>query len=102
EARNRPLVDVYKLVFLNLSDSLRERAMQEEYAVVNEILREALSFQDELVLSQGLKRAIEYLSIEKKLTVIFLFDRFEEYTGEVPSAFFATLRVLRNKAKYRF
>ncbi len=76
--------------------------MQDEYTVVNEILRESLSFQDELVVSQGLKRAVDYLSIDKKLTIIYLFNRFDEYIPSLTPEFFSNLRLLRNRAKYRF
>jgi hypothetical protein len=102
ELHSRPLVDVTKLIFLNLVASLRERDLQEEYAVTNEIFRESLELQDEFVIFQGLKRAVEYLSVEKKLTLIFLFDRFEEYIPMLTHAFFSNLRILRNLAKYRF
>lgn len=102
ELHSRPLIDVTKLLFLNLIDSLREREMPEEYAVVNEIFREVLPLQDEFVLFQGLKRAVEYIAVEKKLTLIFLFDRFEEYVPMLSHDFFSNLRSLRNIAKYRF
>jgi len=102
ELAGRELIDVTKLMFLNLVDSLRDRDMQEEYAVTNEIFRESLSYQDELVIFQGLKRAVDYLAVEKKLTLIFLFDRFEEYVPMLSHAFFSNLRILRNLAKYRF
>lgn len=102
ELSGRPLIDVTKLMFLNLVDSLRDRDMLEEHAVANEIFRESLSYQDELVLFKGLKRAVEYLAVEKKLTLIFLFDRFEEYIPMLSHAFFSNLRILRNLAKYRF
>jgi DNA-binding winged helix-turn-helix (wHTH) protein len=102
ELQGRPLIDVTKLMFLNLVSSLRERDMQEEHAVINEIFRESLELRDEFVIFQGLKRAVEYLSVEKKLTLIFLFDRFEEYVPLLTHAFFSNLRILRNLAKYRF
>lgn len=102
ELADRPLMDVTKLMFLNLADSLRERGMEGEYRRVNDIFRESLSMSDEFVLFQGLKRAIEYLSIEKKLTIIFLMDRLEEYIPMLNHAFFSNLRILRNIAKYRF
>ncbi len=102
EVRKRPLLDVMKLLFLSLTDSLRERQMQEEYEYVNSILKESLGFQDELVITQGLKRAVDYLAVEKTLTLIFLFDRFEEHIPSVVPEFFTNLRSLRNRAKYRF
>jgi len=102
EARRRPLLDVVKLLFLSLVGSLRERQMLEEFEQVNSILKESLELQDELVISQGLKRAVDYLSVEKKLTLIFLFDRFEEYIPSATLELFMHLRMLRNRAKYRF
>lgn len=102
EVRGRPLLDVMKFLFLSLSASLRDRQMDEEYEVVDKIFKESLSYQDELVMTQGLKRSIEYLALEKKLTIIYLFDRFDEYVPFLSSEFFTNLRSLRDIAKYRF
>lgn len=102
EIRNRPLADAVKFLFLNLIDSLRERGMQEEYQRARTIFKDSLSIPDELVLFQGLKQAVDLLAIEKELTVVFLFDRFEDYIPVVTSEFFTNLRVLRDRAKYRF
>ncbi len=102
EVRKRPLFDVMKLIFLNLTQSLRERSMLEEYEVVDRLFKDALAYNDELVLTQGIKNAIDYLSLEKKLTLIFLFDRFDEYVPAVTPQFFTNLRSLRDRAKYRF
>lgn len=102
EIRNRPLFDVMKYLFLNLTESLRERGMKEENKAVGDIFREHLKFQDELVLFQGFKEAIDYMALEKKLSVFFLFDRFEEYVPAVTADFFANLKILRNRGKYRF
>ena len=101
EIRKKPLFEATKFIFLSLVDSLRERKMS-EYQKLNEIFKESVSANDELVLFQGLKRAIDFLSIGKELTVVFLFDRFEEYISEISAEFFANLRILRNRAKYRF
>src|SRR6185437_2105145 len=102
EIRNRSLSDVMKYLFLNLTESLRERGMKDENKAVGDIFREHLKFQDELVLFQGFKEAIDYMTLEKKLSVIFLFDRFEEYIPTVASDFFANLRILKNHGKHRF
>jgi DNA-binding winged helix-turn-helix (wHTH) protein len=102
EVRKRPLFDVMKFLFLTLTESLRERGMSEENKAVGDIFREHLKFHDELVLFQGFKEAIDYLALEKKITIVFLFDRFEEYIPTVTDEFFTNLRVLRNRAKYRF
>ncbi len=102
EIRNRDLFDVMKYLFLNLTESLRERGMTEEHKVVVGKFQEHLQFNDELVLFQGFKEAVDYMALEKKITIVFLFDRFEEYVPTVTSQFFTNLRVLRNRAKYRF
>src|SRR3989344_5895178 len=102
EVRKKSLFDVTKFLFLNLVDSLRERDMQEEHQKALAIFKESLNINDELVLFQGLKRVIDILAIEKELTVVFLFDRFEDYIPTVTPEFFTNLRVLRDRAKYRF
>ncbi len=102
EIRNKPLLDVTKFIFLGILDSLRERGMSEEYETINALFKESIGFNDELVLFQGLKKTIDFLAIEKELTVVLLFDRFEDYIPSLTSDFFANLRVLRNRAKYRF
>jgi DNA-binding winged helix-turn-helix (wHTH) protein len=102
EIRKRPLIDATKFIFLNLVDSLRDRKKDQEYKIANQIFKDSIEFKDELVLSQGLKKTVDYLALEKGLTIIFLFDRFDEYIPVVNSEFFANLRVLRNRAKYKF
>ncbi|HLD02049.1 MAG TPA: helix-turn-helix domain-containing protein [Patescibacteria group bacterium] len=102
ELRRRPLSDVVKLLFLALADSLRERGWTDAYKIVNTSFKDVLALQDELVLFQGLKKAVNYLANEKQLTIVYLFDRFEEYIPAVTSQFFANLRILRNHAKFRF
>ncbi|MCL4386853.1 helix-turn-helix domain-containing protein [Patescibacteria group bacterium] len=102
EIKFRPLFDLNKFLFLRLTDSLRERGLMEEHARLEQIFKDHLEYKDDLVLFQGLKEAIDYLAIEKELTVIFLFDRFEEYIPMLTNEFFANLRILRNRAKYRF
>ena len=97
EVRNRPLFDVMKYLFLNLTESLRERGMKEENLAVGDIFREHLKFQDEFLLFQGFKEAVDYMTLEKKLTIVFLCDRFEKYIPTVTADFFANLRVLRNR-----
>jgi hypothetical protein len=102
EIRKKHLVEATKFMFLGLVDSLKERKMEKEYEITNKIFKESLSFKDELVIFSGLKKAIDYLALEKNLTVVFLFDRFEEYISVVDDNFFSNLRVLRNRAKYKF
>lgn len=102
EIRSRPLADVMKMLFLALADSLRDRGLQEEYEKVNHFLHSAIELGDELVLTEELKHALEYLVYEKQMKVIYLLDRFEEYVPSVSNMFFANLRLLRNRAKYSF
>jgi len=102
EIRNKPLLEVTKFIFLGLLDSLKERQMNSEYETVNKIFKEVIKMNDTLVLFQGLKKTIDFLAIEKELTIVLLFDRFEEYVPALTTDFFANLRVLRNRAKYRF
>lgn len=102
EVRRRPYLDVLKFLFLCLGTSLRERTMIEEYEKVDGLFKNALSYNDELIFSQELKHAIEYLAVEKKLTIIMLFDRFDEYIPQATDDFFVFLQSLEDKAKYRF
>lgn len=102
EVKNRPLFDITKFILLSLAFSLGERRMTEESKHVNELLKEGVSMQDELILFQSLKQALDYLSIEKKFTVHLLFDKFDSLLPTLDEQFFTNLRVLRNHAKYRF
>ncbi|HZE86633.1 MAG TPA: helix-turn-helix domain-containing protein [Methylomirabilota bacterium] len=102
EIRKRSLFDTMKFLFLTLTESLRERKMLEENKVVGDIFREHLQFHDELILFQGFKEAVDYLCLDKKITLVFLFDRFEEYIPTVTDEFFTNLRTLRNRGKYKF
>jgi len=101
EVKKRPLFDVMKFLFLSLADSLRARNMK-EYVKINGLFKESLGFNDELVLLQALKEGVDYLTLERKIKIIFLFDRFEEYVPIVTGEFFTNLRTLRNRAKYQF
>ena len=101
EVRKKPLLDAIKFIFLSLVESLRERKMS-EFERVDKIFSQSTTTADEMVLFNGLKQAIDFLSIEKELTVVFLFDRFEEYVPMITPEFFTNLRSLRNRAKYRF
>ena len=102
EMKNRSLFDVMKFLFLELASSLHERRREEEFLVVDKLFKDALSYQDELVLFQELKSAIDFLTLEKKLTVTFLLERFETYISQAQDAFFNNLRSIRNRAKYKF
>jgi DNA-binding winged helix-turn-helix (wHTH) protein len=102
EIRKRPLVDANKFIFLGILDSLRERGLTKEYEKIYGYFKESIKFNDELVIFSGLKKTIDYLCSENNLTLVLLFDRFEEYVPSLTSEFFANLRVLRNRAKYHF
>lgn len=102
EMKNRSLFDVMKFLFLELSSSLHERRREEEFLIVDKLFKDALSYQDELVLFQQLKAAIDFLTLEKQLTVTFLFERFETYISQATEEFFNNLRSIRNRAKYKF
>ena len=102
EIKKKPLIEATKFIFLGLVDSLRERKMDQDYETTNKYFKDSLELRDALVLFQGLKKAVDYLALEKNLTIVFLFDRFEDYISVVDDEFFANLRVLRNRAKYQF
>ena len=102
EIRKRPLSDAYKFIFLNLVDSLKERGLIQEFETTNKIFKDSIQIKDEMVIFSGLKKTIDYLCLEKNLTVVLLFDRFDDYIGTLESEFFANLRILRNRAKYKF
>lgn len=102
EIRKKPIVEATKFIFLGILDSLRERGMKTDYEYINKIFKESVEFNDELVLFTGLKKTIDYFALTKNLSLILLFDRFEEYVPDLTSQFFSNLRVLRNRAKYNF
>lgn len=102
EVRKRTSFDIIKFILISTAYSLSERGLKSEYESVNNIIKEAITFQDELILFQALKRSIDYLAIEKELTVVFLFDRFEQAIPAIGEEFFLNLKILRNRAKYRF
>jgi len=102
EVKKRSLYDVMKYILISITSSLSEREYESDFAVVDEYLKTALPYEDELILSQALKKAIDYLAIQKELTIVLLFDRFEQYIPDITEQFFLNLRILRNRAKYRF
>src|SRR5690554_2838772 len=55
-----------------------------------------------MMLFQGLKKTVDYLANEKELNIVLLIDRFEEYIQNATPEFFSYLKILRNRAKYRF
>lgn len=102
EVKGRSLFDITKYILVSLSFSLGERRMMDESQKINDILKNEFGEKDDIMLFQSLKKCVDYLSIEKKLTVILLFDRFEAIIPSVNEQFFTNLRSLRNHAKYRF
>lgn len=102
ELKERTLLDTTKFFLISLSYSLNERGLVEEADRINTFTKEALPFQDELILFQALKQSIDFLCEEKELTVVFSLDRFHDYIPEVTNQFFNNLKILRNRAKYRF
>ncbi|HVZ12806.1 MAG TPA: winged helix-turn-helix domain-containing protein [Patescibacteria group bacterium] len=102
EMRGRSLFDIIKFIFISLSYSLGERGFTKEQEAVNAALRESLEFSDELILFQGLKKSVDFLAIEHKLYLVFLFDRFEDYVPNIDERFFPDLKILRNRVKYNF
>lgn len=102
EVKKRDFTDVLKFMIISLSYSLQERGLSSEYKRVHGILLEVKNFQDELITFQALKSIIDYLAIEKELTIVFLFDRFDQYVPNLREEFFSDLKILRNRAKYRF
>src|SRR3989344_5891390 len=94
EISKKPLVEATKFIFLNLVDSLKERKMLKEYEVVDKIFKESLSVKDELVIFSGLKKTVDFLALENSLTIVFLFDRFEDYISVVDSEFFANKKTI--------
>ena len=75
EVRNRSLLDVNKYIFLSLADSLLDRNLKEEHDALHKIFKEHLEFNDEMVLFQGLKEAVNYLALEKKSGVARLHEK---------------------------
>lgn len=102
EVKNRAIADTIKFMLVTLSYSLQEREFDTESKKINDILKNTVDLHDELILFQSLKQAIDYLAIEKELTVLFIFDRFDQYVPRVNEQFFINLKILRDRAKYRF
>ncbi|HSW88076.1 MAG TPA: helix-turn-helix domain-containing protein [Candidatus Saccharimonadales bacterium] len=102
ELKHRSLFDVTKIIFLTIVESLKTPELQPIHEKVTTIFKESLSYQDELILFQGLKSTIDILAVAQQLTIVLLFERFEEYVPKLTPDFFTNLRVLRNRAKYHF
>lgn len=66
EIKDRPIADVLKFIFLSLADSLRDRNLIEEHDKLHDIFAQHAQFNDEIVLFQGLKEAMDFLTLEKR------------------------------------
>lgn len=102
EMRGKDLYEVNKFIFLTLGESFKERGFKKAYEEAARLFRDSLALADPLVLFQNLKKTVDVLTNQLGLTLVFLFDRFEEYLSAITPEFFSNLRLLRNIAKYRF
>lgn len=102
EARNKPVTDVIKLIFACLLHSVEQRGMVEEHARIQSWLEDSLKLGDDLLLRQNLKKTVEYLSLEKELTIVLLLERFHTLTPRLTSEFFSFLSGLKDRTSYRF
>src|SRR3989338_8688221 len=102
EVKEKTLTEILKFLLLSIQESLREQNKEEELKHVAVIASEAKQSLDELVILSILKQTIDYLCIQKQLTLVLLFDKFEYYTKTLTSELFYYLSVLRSRAKYRF
>src|SRR3989344_1862460 len=102
EIRKKPLVEVLKFLLITLVDSLENRKMEMEHQKAQEILKQSLSYNDELMVFGGLKKVIDMLCLEYEYTVVLLFERFETYLPMLSDEFFSHLHSLRSRAKFRF
>jgi DNA-binding winged helix-turn-helix (wHTH) protein len=101
EIKKRPMLDVIKFMIISLAYSLQERGLTQQSKQINIFLQEAILLQDELILFQTLKRSVDFLT-QEDFSLIFLFDRLDQYLPDITEHFFINLKVLRNRAKYKF
>lgn len=102
EVRGKPMVEVTKHIFLSLLASLAERGMVDMHEKAFALFKKGLSLDDDSVLFAEIKNVIDMLAIEKELTVVFLFERFEQSLPLLTEDLFARLLSIRNRASYRF
>lgn len=108
EIKNQSVAEIFKFIFLSLIDSLRLRNIltdqdaKKELETASSIFKSSISTGDDLIIFNALKRTLDFLSIERDLSIIFLFDRFEDYIPFATHEFFLNLRALRNRAKFKF
>jgi len=102
EIKDKSIFDITKFILISIAFSLGERRHLEESKIINNLLKEGIEMNDEMFLFQSLKKSLDYLSIEKKMSVFLIFDKFEVAIPTLTSQFFTNLRILRNHAKYRF
>lgn len=94
--------EVWKTLFSALLVSLEERGKKDEHARVKELFVDAVSYNDSTLLFQGLKSALDYLLLDKHITLVFLFDSFELYAPSLTSVFLERLRVFQDRYRYNF
>lgn len=102
EIKGKNLLDINKFILISLAFTLGERGLLEESKMINSYLKEGLEMNDEMFLFQSFKKSLDYLAIEKKISIHLLFDKFEQLVSTITPNFFTNIRVLRNHAKYRF
>lgn len=57
---------------------------------------------DPILLAQELKTTVNQLITKTRITLVFLFDHFDEYQNQLSRLFFQSLKSLRSVAKYKF
>lgn len=102
EVKEAGPLEFNKFLFIHLLQSLEERKYQKALEKIQNLFKESLDFGEPLFLWQNLKKAVDILTNQERLFLVFLFIRFEEYQKKVSAEFFLNLRTLRSLAKYRF
>jgi len=102
EARARPFIEVIKIMFLSLADSLRDRGFIDLYDQVFNVFKESAKLNDEMVMITGMRRALDILAFDNGITTVFLLDRFEAYIPDLTNDFFSILRTFRDRNKHKF
>ena len=102
EARARPFIEVIKIMFLSLADSLRDRGFINLYDQVFSLFKESAKLNDEMIMITGMRRALDILALDNGITTVFLLDRFEAYIPDLTNDFFSILRTFRDRNKHKF
>ena len=93
EIHKHGFFDALKLIALSLIDSLEKRGQN--------LLSQSITANDELILSQSLKKVFRFLCLEQDLHVILLCDRFEKFFPTIPQEFFTFLESVRSEVKHQ-